>query len=112
MNISKLKIVFKYMTGGVAGVVEYVLDAFNEAAAKLPSEDVAKYAALAGDAAKFVCSCCGLIRDDAKKRAAQMTAAAFADLASALSDAKLTKDELDAVVASVKAAVAAWKEAA
>jgi len=112
MKVSKLKIIAKYFTGGVAGVAEYVLDLFNEMIQKLPKDEVWKYAQLAKDVANFVHNVANaLIANEAKKAAALATAEAFDRLATALLDANLTKGELDGVVLSIKAAVAAWKEA-
>lgn len=111
MKISKAKIIIKYLTGGLASVVEYILDLLNELIAKLPAVEVAKYAQLAKDAANFVQNLTVLITDEKKKRAAAITAQAFADLAAALIDAHITEDELNAVVDRVKEAIDAWKEA-
>jgi len=111
MNISKIKVIAKYLTGGIANVIEYLLDLFNEMIQKLPKEEVAKYAQLAKDIAIFVSNCCVLIKDEKKKIAAQATAQCFADLATALLDSSLTKDELDSIIISIKAAVDAWKNA-
>ena len=111
MKISKLKVVVKYMTGGVESVVEYILDLFNEMVAKLPAEEVAKYAQLAKDVSVFVNNLCVLVKNEAKRNAAKATARCFEDLATSLLDSKMTKEELDGVVESVKAAVKAWKDA-
>jgi len=111
MNISKVKVALKYLTGGIESVIEYLLDLFNEMISKLPAEEVAKYAQLAKDISVFVGNLCVLIKDDKKKIAAQATAQCFADLAVALYDSKMTKTELDALIDEVKAAIKAWKEA-
>jgi len=112
MKVSKLKVIAKYFTGGIAGVVEYILDLFNEMIQKLPKSEVAKYAQLAKDIANFVANLANsLISNEAKKKAAIATAQCFADLATALLDANMTKDELDGIIESVKAAIDAWKEA-
>jgi len=111
MQVSKLKIITKYLTGGIASVIEYLLDLFNEMIAKLPAEEVAKYAQLAKDVAVFVGNLCNLIKSDAKKEAAKKTAEAFDRLATALLDSKMTREELDEVIESVRIAVEAWKEA-
>ena len=79
---------------------------------KLPADEVAKYAQLAQDIANFIRNLCTiLIKNEAKKQAAEITAQCFADLATALLDSKITTDELNAIIDSVKAAVKAWKEA-
>ena len=111
MNISKFKVVLKYLTGGLASVVEYLLEQFNGLIAKLPAEDVARYAQLAKDIANFLANLCDLISSEPKRNAAKLTADAFADLAAALIDSKITSEELDTIIDAVKAAVAAWKDA-
>jgi len=112
MKVSKIKVIAKYFTGGLTSVIEYLLDLFNEMIQKLPAAEVAKYAQLAKDVANFVYNLANtLITNDAKKKAALLTAQAFADLATALLDSTLTKEELETVIASVKAAIEAWKEA-
>jgi len=79
---------------------------------KLPKDEVAKYAQLAKDVANFVQNLANsLITNEAKKKAALLTAQAFADLATALLDANLTKPELDGIIDAVQDAVKAWKEA-
>lgn len=35
MNISKLKIVWKWLTGGIGSVADYLLDVLNDALAKV-----------------------------------------------------------------------------
>lgn len=112
MKISKLKVIAKYFTGGIAGVVEYVLDAFNDLISRLPVAEVAKYAQLAKDVANFVDNVANiLIMNEAKKATAQITAQSFALLATALIDAKITRDELTGIVGAVKESVEAWKKA-
>jgi len=111
MNISKLKVVLKYMTGGIESVIEYLLDLFNEMIAKLPAEEVAKYAQLAKDVAVFVSNLCVLIPSEAKKVAAKKTAECFEELAAALIDSKMDKEELDVIIEKAKIAIKAWKDA-
>jgi len=112
MNVSKVKMIFKYMTGGFEGIVEYLLDLFNDMIQRLPKDEVAKYAQLAKDIAVFVDNIAtALIKNEAKKLAAKATAQCFADLATALLDSELTEDELDCIIESVKAAIKAWQEA-
>jgi len=112
MNISKFKVVTKYLTGGIANVIEYILDLFNEFIKKLPASEVSKYAQVAKDVAVFVQNLANtLITNEAKKKAALATAQAFEELAKALLDCTLTKDELDVIVDAVQAAIKAWKEA-
>lgn len=110
MKISKVKVVLKYLTGGVESVVEYILDLFNEMVAKLPAEEVAKYAQLAKDVSVFVGNLCVLIKSEDRRDAAQATAQCFSDLATALLDSKLSKEELDGIVAAVKSAVEDWRK--
>jgi len=110
MNVSKVKLVLKYMTGGIAGVIEYLLDLFNAMIDKLPKDEVAKYAQLASDISNFIKNLCSsLITDAEKKDAALKTAEAFNELAIALLDAEVTPTELDAITEKIAAAVEAWR---
>lgn len=111
IKISKIKIAWKFITGGREGVLDYALDVANSLADRIPAakrDEISGYFDMATkilnalDALSFLCP--------AKwRRAYAVTQAAFADLVSALSDLKLTADETAHVVDSFRVAYAAWR---
>jgi len=116
MNISKIKAVWKLTTGGVAGLIEYLLDLFNDQVlAKV--KDKEEFAAYAEDVAQFVFFLDGVMNrhtkwmSDAKRAAFSATINAVKELADALKDCKFEASELDAVIEKIKAAIEAWKAA-
>ena len=111
MNISKLKLGWKFLTGGPTGALDYALDCANSLADRIPDakrEDIAAYLATAKkvmdtlDALSWLCP---------KKwlSAYNLTLQAFADLVGALGDLKLTQDELRHVVDAFRVAYVAWR---
>ncbi len=116
MEISKIKLVLKACTGGVAGVVEYLLELFNEQVlARI--KDKEEFAAYAEDVAAFASFLDGVFgrhekwMSEEKRAAFTATINAIRELAEALKDANVTPEELDAVVDKVEEAVEAWKKA-
>jgi len=111
MNISKIKLVWKFLTGGGTGVVDYVLDVGNTIADRLPDakrEEVGRYLATARkvldtmDAVSWLCPKKWL--DTYEK-----TVAAFGALVAALNDMKVTKEEVENVSNAFKLAYASWR---
>ncbi len=111
IKISKLKLAWKFITGGREGVLDYALDVANSLADRIPDakrDEIRGYFGMATkilnalDALSFLCP---------KRwyRAYAVTQAAFADLVSALSDLKLTADETAHVVDAFRTAYAAWR---
>lgn len=110
MKVSKIKVAIKYFSGGIAAVAEYLLDLFNEMIQTLPKDEVAKYAQLAKDVASFIDHVCEvLITDHKKQNAARWTAQCFGELALALVDSNVTKDEIAGIVDATQKAIDAWK---
>ena len=111
MKISKLKIVWKFLTGGGTGVIDYVLDVGNTIANRLPDakkEEVGRYLATAHNILDTLNSLSWLC--PSKWLAAyEKTVAAFGALVAALDDLNVTKDELTAVCNSFRIAYAAWR---
>lgn len=111
MNISKLGALWALMTGGWSGLVVYLLEAVNEALAKLDAAKLAEVAKIV----KSVMDALHILGDtfvpERYRTACRFTVEALADLAVALQDGKLTKDELDAEIDAVEAAVEEWKKA-
>ena len=111
MEISKLKIAWKYLTGGGTAVIDYILDCANSLVAKLDGakQDEIKY--YFTTASKILDTLSGLSWLCPKKwiMAYQQTVQAFADLVDALSDLKLTSDEIAKVSDAFRLAYAAWR---
>ena len=111
MNISKLKIVWKFLTGGGTGVIDYVLDVGNTIANRLPDakkEEVGRYLATA----RKVLDTMGAVSWLCPKKWRQayaLTLSAFSYLVAALDDLKVTQDELTAVCNSFQLAYAEWR---
>ncbi len=111
MNISKIKLVWKFLTGGREGVLDYGLDVSNTFAARLPDakkEELKAYLATARnildtlDALSWLCP-------NNWFAAYEETVAAFGALVAALNDLKVTRDELTAVCNAFRIAYAAWR---
>ena len=111
MNISKLKLAWKFITGGREGVLDYALDIANTFADRLPDakkEDIKDYLATARNLLATLDSLSWLC--PSKWRPAYvLTLAAFADLVDALDDLKVTQDELTAVCNAYQLAYASWR---
>ena len=111
MKISKFKLVWKFLTGGREGVLDYCLDVANSFTGRLPNakrEDLKAYLAAARsilgtlDSVSWLCP-------SKWRQAYALTLSAFADLVAALDDLKVTQDELTAVCNAFRIAYAAWR---
>ncbi len=111
MNISKIKLGWKFLTGGPTGALDYALDCANSLADRIPTatrEDIAAYLG----AAKKVMGTLDAISWLCPKKwlsAYSLTLRAFGDLVGALADMRLTQDELRQVVDAFRVAYAAWR---
>lgn len=108
MKISKLKIVFKWIFGGVEGVVDYVLGVLNSfLASESVSEKAGEALALAekvlGYLVKYADWCPSKWRD-----AYNATLDAVSTLVAALSDMNVTKEEAEKAADAFKVAYAEW----
>ena len=114
MEISKLKLTWKYLTGGVDGIVEYLLDQFStQVLSKASPELLAKYCSDVKALSIFIADVVVNHKDDLgehKTSVAKSIIAGLGDLASALSDGKVTKDELDHIVDEIEAMVKLFHE--
>ena len=111
MNISKLKLAWKFITGGSEGVLDYALDVSNNFANKLPNakkEDIKSYLATARNILDTL-NILSWLCPSKWRQAYTLTVSAFADLVAALDDLKVTKDELTDVCDNFKLAYAAWR---
>lgn len=111
MNISKLKLAWKFITGGREGVLDYVLDianTFTNRIADAKKEELKDYLATARrilgalDSISWLCPASWL-------HPYTLTVGAFADLVAALEDLKITREELTAVCNAFQLAYAAWR---
>ena len=109
--MSKIKIIWKFLTGGREAVLDYILDTANSLVAKISEakqEEVKGYLAQAEsilatlDKYSWLCP---------QKWLAAYTAtlSAFADVVAALDDLSLTSDEIAKIVAAFQSAYAAWR---
>lgn len=111
MNISKIKLVWKFLTGGREGVLDYALDIANTFADRLADakkDGIKSYLATACNILDTLDSLLWLCPKK-WRHAYVLTVQAFADLVSALDDLKVTPDELTAVCNAFRLAYAAWR---
>ena len=111
MNISKLKLAWKFITGGREGVLDYALDVANTFADRLAEakkEDIKSYLATARKVLDTM-SAVSWLCPNKWLAAYEETVAAFGALVAALNDMKVTPDELTVVCNSFRIAYAAWR---
>ena len=111
MEISKLKVVWKALTGGVSGVVEYLLDLLNNALDNLSDgnkETVEKVLNLALKVLS-VLKVCGCFIPTKWQVAYADTVEAVETVCNSLEDLSLTKEEADKIADAFAKAVADWK---
>ena len=111
MNISKLKIAFKYLFGGMEAVVDYLLDIVNQALAAIDPAKRAKIAAAYNTLCKVLATMTSLawLVPTKWQSAYRMTISAVSDAADALADFKIEAAELTKVKDAFNAAVMAWR---
>ena len=111
MNISKLKLAWKFITGGREGVLDYALDVANTFADRLADakkKEIGRYLSTARNILDTLDSLSWLCPSK-WQQAYALTVNAFANLISALSDLKITPDELTSVCNSFKLSYAEWR---
>lgn len=111
MNISKLKIAFKYLFGGMEAVVDYLLDIVNQALAAIDPTKRKKIAAAYNMLCKVLATMTSLawLVPTKWQSAYKATLGAVADAADALADFKIEAAELTKVRDAFNAAVLAWR---
>lgn len=111
MNISKLKIAFKYLFGGIEAVVDYLLDIVNQALAAIDPDKRVKIAAAYNTLCKVLATMTSLawLVPTKWQSAYKATLSAVADAADALADFKIEAAELTKVKDAFNAAVLAWR---
>jgi len=110
MNISKWKIVWNFITGGGAGVVDYLLSILKKALDGLGDATKEKITAVLNLAMK-VLSIAKAVRIFIPVKwqlAYELTIKAIETLISSLQDLDLTGEELKAIIEGYNAAYAAW----
>lgn len=110
MNISKWKIVWNFITGGGAGVVDYLLSILKKALDGLGDATKEKITAVLNLAMK-VLSIAKAVRIFIPVKwqlAYELTIKAIETLISSLQDLDLTGEELKAIIEDYNAAYAAW----
>lgn len=111
MNISKLKLAWKFITGGREGVLDYALDIannFTNRIADAKKEEIKDYLSTARrilgalDSISWLCPAKWL-------HAYTLTIGAFADLVAALEDLQITREELTTVCNAFQLAYSDWR---
>lgn len=111
MNISKLKIAFRYLFGGMEAVVDYLLDIVNQVLAAIDPTKRKKIAAAYNTLCKVLATMTSLawLVPTKWQSAYRMTISAVSDAADALADFKIEATELTKVRDAFNAAVIAWR---
>lgn len=110
MDINKLTALWKLMTGGWAGLATYLLDAVNKWLATLDRGKLAYAASIVKAVANALEILLSTFLPAKYRTAAERTLDALNALALSLADGMITKEELDANIDAVEAAIEAWKE--
>ena len=110
MDISKLKIVWKYLTGGVGAVADYLLALLNACLSNLDPADKAKVQAVLNVADRVLATLTALkwLCPTKWQTAYAATMAAVLAVVTALEDLNIDKGELDAVRDAFAKAVESW----
>ena len=116
MKFSKIKAVIALVFGGMAGVIKYALNVFNEQVLGRITDKVtgAKYIK---DAQAVIALLQAILENHADDFSEQRKAVlktiieAIDELAKALEDLNVSEEELDSIIEKVKAAIDAWKAA-
>lgn len=111
MNISKFKIVWKYLFGGTSSVVEYVLGVLNKALSSIGEASKEKVQACLNTAIRVLAVLTAIkwLVPTKWQTAYGNTIFAVQGVVDSLSDLEITKDELTTVADRCKAALDAWK---
>ena len=116
MSISTLTSIYALLTGGLAGLVKYLLEVFNkQILGKITDKETGlKYL-------RDVQSVYALIRSiienhaadfsEKRKAAGDAILAAIEELTKALDDFEVNETEFDGIIAKVKEAIDSWKKA-
>ena len=111
LEVSKIKLAWKWLTGGVGNVADYLLDLLNNALANLDAEkkdDIQAVVNLANKVAATLVAF-GWLVPSKWQTAYTSTIAAVNEVIKAIEDLKLTADELASISTCFATCVAAWK---
>lgn len=108
MEISKLRALWALVTGGWAGLAEYVLEAVNAALKKFDATRLAQFAQVVKSVANALIALTPLLPEKYRD-AANETIGSVNTLALSLADGHVTQAELDECIDQIEAAIAAWK---
>lgn len=111
MDISRFKLVVKFVFGGPTAAVDYVLDVANTFVNRLAETHDAEIDKALATATKIL-STLGAIAwlvPSKWSSAYSLTVGAFADLVDALSDKKIERSEIGSVATAFRLAYSAWR---
>ena len=111
LEVSKLSLVWKWLTGGIEKVADYLLDLLNNALANLDDKDKESIQAVLNYATKIAASLTAFawLVPSKWQTAYKATLKAVQAVVDALSDLTITADELLQLKEEFAAAVLAWK---
>lgn len=111
LEVSKLKIAWKWLTGGVGNVADYLLDLLNRALANLDADRRSDVQAVCNLAAKVAATLAAFkwLVPTKWQTAYGETIDAANEVVKAVEDLQLTAEELASVSACFATCVAAWK---
>ena len=111
MDISKLKLAWKYLTGGMGGVTDYLLDVLNNAVNSIDPNNKKKIQAVLNVADKVLGTLIALkwLCPTKWQTAYTQTILAVSDVVESLSDFNISAEDISSITKSVKETVAAWK---
>lgn len=110
MEISKIKALWKLLTGGWAGLAEYILEAVNAWLAKLDKPKLAEASKIVRAISSALVVLLETFLPARYKAAGRATVIELDTLAAAMEDGELTKAELNENIDAIEAAIKAWKE--
>lgn len=111
MNISKLKLAWKFITGGREGVLDYALDCANTFTDRITDakrEDIKSYLSTARNILDTLSSLSWLCPSK-WRQAYAFTLSAFGALVAALNDMRVTRYEIEKVCNAFRIAYAEWR---
>ena len=109
--MSKIKIIWKFLTGGREAVLDYILDTANSLVAKIGDAKRSEIVAYLAQAKSILSAFekYSWLCPAKWQNAYTLTISAFADVVAALDDLSLTSDEIAKIVAAFQSAYVAWR---
>lgn len=111
MDISKLKLAWKYLTGGMGGVTDYLLDVLNNAVNSIDPNNKKKIQAVLNVADKVLGTLIALkwLCPTKWQTAYTQTILAVSGIVESLNDFNISAEDVSLIAKNVKETVAAWK---